>query len=364
MKQKEGLRLLNTDQIKDSLNSSQGAAILLQVYTQTVLRTPDIILPERINELSGSSVVEDLPMDQKEARENAEFYLTDVNPTLVSQCADIIGFANLWNAEYKHLMRLAEDIEFEGNKEEFKQGIENLINQAKVKKEDAAVALEALKTFLPKIEMDERNFTRDASNVQIALGGAEGEISILEKEIVAYNDAISTDLMIIGLGSGGIVIGGLMVAVGILGEFASAGTSTALVVGGLVVAGGSGTAVGFAADNLSKTKKKLSEATRELAIDKQIYACTKQASINIEALKASVGMGIDAVNSLMNGWESLEGDFQQVIDQLSMSTPELGAWLVDSLEAANQDWQDTLALAKELQKFGTLPTTVENYEAA
>lgn len=351
-------------QVKKGMSATQSAAILLQNYTQTVLGTPDIKLPAQVDVDSKSKVVEDLPKHQKRARDNANFYLDNVNVTIVQGVADIIGFSNLWNAEYNRLLALAKDIDSGDNKKTFQQGIANLINQTKEKEKNTYTALSALNDFLPKIEEDSRNFTADSQHVAIALGGEHGAIAQLKKQIKADNDAINKDIAIIAGGATVDVIGGLMIAVGVLAEIETAGASTALVVGGLAVVAGGTTAMVIAGKNLSKTKSDLANASRQLEVDKLCYSSTEMSSHTITNLQNAVSQGVTAVIGLQKGWQSLQSDFNEVISQLDASSPDLGSWLTSTLEAANTDWQDTLTLAKSLQQYGTLPVKKEKQTTA
>lgn len=350
--------------VKHSLSSTQHASVLLQTYTQTILNTPDIKLPADVDKESGSTVVEDLPKHQKQARDNAQFYLDSVNKVLVQRVSDVIGFSNLWNAEYDRLLTLAKDLNSGNNKAVFEQGIQNLIKEAKEKKENTDPAIEALNDFLPKISADKRNITTDEQNVETALGGAKGEIDRLKKQIDADNAAINRDLAIIAGGATADVVGGLMIAVGLLAEIETAGASTALVVGGLAVVGAGTTAMGIAGKNLADTKSDLATKTRELSVAKLSYASTKQANHTIKNMEGALNAGVSAVTSLQKSWSSLQGDFTQVIQELGNADPDLGGWLVNTLQAANTDWADTLKLAKNLQQFGTLPVKKEKAGAS
>ena len=343
------------------MSDTQAASIMLQTYTQTVLATPDIQLPAEVDKESDSTVVEDLPKHQALARTNANFYITDVNKTLVDTVAEVIGFANLWNAEYARLQDLASKIDEGNNKETFKQGVANLISKSQDAENNTQPALDALNNFLPKIETDQRNLTTDEQHVSVALDGQSGQIAQLKKQIDADNDAINKDLAIIAGGATADVVGGLMIAVGLLAEIETAGASTALVVGGLALVAGGTTAMGIAGKNLSDTKSDLSAATKQLKIDELVNLSTKQCSNTVVNLVSAISQGVNAVTSLQKGWSALQSDFNQVISQLDMANPDLGSWLSDILTAANTDWQDTLTLAKSLQQYGTLPAKTEDH---
>lgn len=347
---------IGSSDVQTGMSNSMSASIMLQTYTNTVLQTPDIKLPSQVDTDSKSTVVEDLPAHQALARTNATYYLNTLNPLIVNTIADVIGFGNLWSAEYSLLYSLAENIGQGDNANTFTQGMNNLINKTQKAEASTQPVIDALNAFLPLIQTDERNFNQDATNVNNALGGEQGEIAQLQKEIAAYNTAMNKDLAIIGAGATADVVGGLMIVVGILGEIETAGVSTALIVGGLAVVAGGTTAMGVAGADYTKTKKAYADATAELAQDQQVMTSTQQAAATISTLVNAVAQGISAVESLQKGWNSLQADFNQVVQALEQADdPNLGAWLTSLLSAANADWTTTLELAKSIQQYGTLP---------
>lgn len=352
---------IGSSSVNQGMSNSMAASVMLQTYTNTVLQTPDIKLPSQVDTDSNSTVVEDLPAHQALARTNATNYLNNINPLIVNTVADVIGFGNLWNAEYSLLYSLAENIGEGDNATTFTQGMNNLINKTELAEKNTQPVIDALNAFLPLIQTDERNFTQDATNVNNALGGEEGEIAQLQKEIQSYNDAMNKDLAIIAAGATADVVGGLMIAVGVLGEIETGGVSTALIVGGIAVIAGGTTAMGVAGADYTKTSNAYKQANAELQQDQQVMASTQQAQQTISSLVDAVGQGITAVESLQKGWNSLQADFNQVIQALEQADdPSLGSWLTSLLSAANADWVDTLNLAKSIQQYGTLPVQKSN----
>lgn len=350
--------------VKSALQTSQTSAMLLQVYTQTVLQTPDIKLNANIDELSNSTVVSDLPKHQALARANATTYLNNINPLMVSKSADVIGFCNLWNAEYATLVELAKAIDAPGNSDKFKAGIANLIKQTQAKKADGDPVISALNAILPAVQTDRRNIGADAQYVAIALGGVNGEIKQLQDRIDADHQAIQKDIGIIAGGAVGVIVGAIMIVVGVVAEAVTGGAATLLVVGGIAFVAGGTTAMGLAGKNLHDTQADLATSTKTLAIDQLCFASTKQAGNTIAALDDALSDGITAIINLQKGWAALEADLQQVVDQLGSATPDLGDWLVNVLDAADKDWKDAYDLAKGLQSYGTLPVKSVNFAKA
>lgn len=354
---------ISSSNVQAGMSSSISNSVLLQTYTNTVIITPIINLPAVVDTDSKSKVVENLPIHQKLAQKNATYYLTNINPQIVGTIADVIGFGNLWSAEYDMLYSLAQNINEGNNLQTFTSGINNLINKTNSAEANIQPVLDALNAFLPLITTDEQNFSQDSTDVGNAMEGEGGEIDLLKKQIAAYNDAMSKDLTIIGVGATADVIGGLMIAVGVLAEIETAGVSTALVVAGIAVVAGGSTAMGVAGADYAKVSKEYQAAVTELNQDEQVVTLTTQAHQTVLSLKNAVADGITAVEGLQKSWTSLQKDFGQVVEALQATvpvTPDIISWLTILLSSANKDWTDTLSLARNIQQYSTLPVQQTN----
>jgi hypothetical protein len=347
--------ITSTD-IKAGMTNSMSASVMLQTYTNTVLQTPIIKLDPSVDTDSKSTVVEDLPVHQALAQTNAQNYLNKVNPLIISTVADVIGFGNLWNAEYATLYALAQNISQGNNAQTFTTGMNNLIAKTQNAEANTQPVIDALNAFLPLIQTDDRNLKQDYNNVGIALGGEGGAITQLENQLQAYNDAMNKDMAIIAAGATADIVGALMIVVGLLAEIETAGLATGLVVAGIAVVAGGTTAMGVAGADYTKSQQAYKSTLTTLNADKQVYTLSSQASKTVASLVDAISQGISAVESLQKGWGSLQADFNQVVQALEQADdPSLGSWLTDLLSAANTDWADTLALAKNLQLNGTIP---------
>jgi len=354
---------ISSSNVQAGMSSSISNSVLLQTYTNTVIITPIINLPAVVDTDSKSKVVENLPIHQKLAQKNATYYLTNINPQIVGTIADVIGFGNLWSAEYDMLYSLAQNINEGNNLQTFTSGINNLINKTNSADANIQPVIDALNAFLPLITTDEQNFSQDSTDVGNAMEGEGGEIDLLKKQIAAYNDAMSKDLTIIGVGATADVIGGLMIAVGVLAEIETAGVSTALVVAGIAVVAGGSTAMGVAGADYAKVSKEYQAAVTELNQDEQVVTLTTQAHQTVLSLKNAVAEGITAVLNLQKSWTSLQKDFGQVLEALQATvpvTPDIISWLTILLSSANKDWTDTLSIARNIQQYSTLPVQQTN----
>ncbi|MBN8233181.1 HBL/NHE enterotoxin family protein [Corallococcus macrosporus] len=349
--------------LSTGMTDTQTAASVMQMYTNVVLQTPIMNLPAEVDTLSGSTVVEQLPVDQANAQAHARYYLQTLNPQMVSLLATIIGYGNQWNAMYRQLLYLANHIDEGNNQQQFIDGINLLIQKCGVGRDQATATSSALTAFATdSLDADVAAFTLDYNNVNAAYGADSTEITALNQRIAADQKAMDTACWVIAGSAVALGVGSIAVLVGIFAEIPSGGTSTAIVVGGFALAAGGATVGSLALVDWNNAKDDMVDATKELNRDQTLLATMSTAMLNIQSLSSACSQAATAVQGLANQWTSLASDLQTTIDQLEVAE-NASSWLVSQLVAANADWETTLAMATTIQQTGVLPVQEENYDA-
>jgi hypothetical protein len=113
--------------------------------------------------------------------------------------------------------------------------------------------------------------------------------------------------------------------------------------------------IGIAAKDLAGKQNQLKADTAKLTNLEQLYTCVNTSNKTNQSMVDAISGAIAAVESLQKGWNSLHDGFGEINSALGLATPDLGDWLVDQLNTANKDWQDTRTLALHLQDNGTIP---------
>ena len=157
-------------------------------------------------------------------------------------------------------------------------------------------------------------------------------------------------------GSAAAVVGGLIIAVGVLAEIPTAGASTALVVGGVAVVGaGAGVAIAGGVDYGKKTKE-LKLAMESLSRAKSQFSAATNVNHYIQELSARTQEAMSAISSLQKGWQTLGNDFDITLEAFDRVDPDFAFFLCAQLEAANKNWKATLDQAKYINEQTNLPT--------
>ncbi|MCY1043281.1 HBL/NHE enterotoxin family protein [Corallococcus sp. bb12-1] len=349
--------------LSTSVTDTQTAASVMQMYTNVVLQTPIMNLPSEVDSLSGSTVVEQLPVDQANAQAHARYYLQTLNPQMVSLLGTIIGYGNQWTAMYHQLLYLANHLDTGDNQQQFIDGINLLIKQCGVGKDQATATSSALLAFATdSLDADVAAFNQDYTNVNLAYGADSTEITELNQRIAADQKAMDTACWVIAGSAVALGVGSIAVLVGIFAEIPSGGTSTAIVVGGFALAAGGAVVGSLALVDWNNAKDDMVKATTELSKDQTLLSTMNTAMLNIQSLSSACNQAATAVQGLANQWTSLAADLQATIDQLEVAE-DASSWIASQLVAANADWETTLALAISIQQNGTLPVQQENYDA-
>ncbi len=342
--------LVGTNNLKASAQATTSAAVIIQNYVGTILTQPDLSLPD---------VLPQLPDHQKVAREHAVDWRDNVQPLAIKTNADLVNFANSFDAYYDPLMQLAVKIQHspddKGSIATFKAGVRQLQTIVTEKHTETKKVIASLSDFQSHLAEDARSFGSDFNKAESVLAGKDGQIAALGKQIDAIHSAMNKDLTMIAAGSTAAVVGGLAIAVGVLAEIETAGASTALIVGGIAIVGaGAGVAIAGGVD-YSKQSNALGAVIAKQEALQQQYAATKLVNNVVQGLSEQASSAVVAAGSLLAGWQTLGQDFVEFEGALDRADPDLGYFLIAQLDAAKKDWDDLAAQARKLEDYGDLP---------
>lgn len=352
--------------VASGTDASQGSAYTLQVYCQTVLQTPTLVPPAIPGVPADPTLNTSLTNDLATAQLHATYYLETLNPQLIGLSSQIIGYGNQWTAMFNQLLTDANNINDPTSRTDFISGINLLINKAHTGKTFCGKAATALVNFSTSdLAVDIQNFTNDYNSINAIYGSASSEQAQLQQAIDACNTGMRNDLIVMGASALGLLAGGVAVTIGVLAEIPSAGTSSALIVGGFFLAAGSAVAGSVAAVDWVNQNKTLQKATYALSQAEAICASTQQAMENVQSLSTACTNASNAALALSDTWDSLASDLGETAQALAKAEYNIdSSWLVSLLNSANADWQQALSIAQQLQSgsasLSVKTTTTDN----
>lgn len=312
------------------------AKMQVDAYCTQVLEQPNVSL----------SKVPDLAAHQATAKENARAWTATIAPQLIQTNTDLLDFSHQFDSFYTPLVKLATNIDQGNNRAQFVQGLQLLTGRIDQKRANSQTALNSLTGFREKVVTDHGNFAGDLTKAQAVYGGDKGEIAQLQSENDALQTAMSRDMAMIGFGATGIVVGGLIIACGLLLEIPTAGASTAIVAAGIVVAAGGTAAMTFGAVDYSKKLASYKANLITIANDQAEMSALSGVSSQLTSLMAANEQATGALQAMVNTWQTLGTQFNGVIDQLQHGVnPDDGPWLLAELATAKTDWDDVAKTA-------------------
>lgn len=360
----EALPSIGGAAVRAALESTTQASVLLQLYTGVLGATPPIVLPQRIDTLTGSTVSVDIGTHQTTGKTNATHFLQTINPLLASTSASVVGFGNLWNSTFSALMGYAANITNPTSRTAFDSGLLLLKNQVVIQQNGLASLLDQLGGFQKLVLVDHDNLAADSALVEKAFNSIEGEIATLKAKIDDENGRRGQYIGIIVTGVIGVIGGVVMILVGSLVTIATDGLAVGLVLGGIVLTSGGLAAIGTAAGDLSDLDKQITKDSTTLAQDQAIFTAVEQGRQNVASLVGAIETGLKALGALQASWQALAADLDRIQQDLSVANPDASGWLTSILTKANDEWNDALAIAKSLQRFGNLPLQTRRMEDA
>jgi len=342
--------IIDTEKIASSAKDATSAGVVIQNYVALILQQSDLSLPDVLPELPGHQIA---------ARNHAINWRDNIQPFMIRTNSDIIDFANAFDSYYDPLSQLATMLQKDPANNEaiatFKLGLNQLKDLVNTKKENTEMVIKILEQFDSDIAIDARSFASDFDTASNYLAGKSGEIAALKKQLETYQSSVNRDCWLIAGGSVAFVAGAVMVVVGFLAEIPTAGASTALVVTGIAVAAGGATTAIAGAVDLANNTKMIGETIVKLSDLGKQYAATSHINSTVQNFRDGAIAALNAVNSLLIGWQTLDKDFEEFIKELDRARPDMGFFLQAQLETAKKDWNDLADLARILQSYGSIP---------
>ncbi|MGF6851593.1 HBL/NHE enterotoxin family protein [Paraburkholderia sp. CI3] len=297
----------NATAIGDANTQQMGAALTVQTYANSVLEQPQV----DFSGIDGLSQYQTQINDGlTTAKGHAIYYLDTLQPSLIENMANIDNYYQLNKA-------LPATLPAGSTVAEWAAAL-TAVQQESVKYQGAANQIVTnLQTLGANLTTDSADFTTTVTNMNSAVGGADGILATIKGELSKFQAEIDGAIAGIVL-SGLAVVGGVFViCVGAIAEFVTAGASTSAVIGGvgIVLVGVLGEA-GSAAGLVAANKAKASLLTEQADLKEEVKLATA-ISGGYTSLSTQVNGAITAASAMANAWESITSDLGDIIADLN-----------------------------------------------
>ena len=336
----------NASGLKQNLNQSQADAAVVQMYLTAILQQPDIV----------QNVVPDLPKIQAEARSVAKTWTSDVLPKTTQTVTDLIGFSNQWNAYKSHMMSYAQQIASNSTdaatKAAARHNLDLMLGQVyssvEAKENNAVTASNLVTSFSNAISSNNKQFDSALQTLRKAYSGERGIIATIDGQINTANHNIAKDATLISVSALSTIGGAIMITVGAVTEFESAGTSTSLILAGIGMTAGGISGIAASAADLHGQIKTLGKLEAAKTKAEQEYSAIQTSISQVSMLDNKCSDAVTSSKDLANLWNGLKSDIDVLRNDIKAINP--GDYsVVHSIQYANSDWDSCLQLAKTIQ---------------
>ncbi|MCP4425497.1 MAG: alpha-helical pore-forming toxin family protein [Chloroflexi bacterium] len=319
--------ILAAQQIDKANKVQTSQAMLIQQYANSIKEQPKV-------DFSGFKTLgkfeTGINTGLGTAQAHADNYLNAIQPNIIINITNIGNYYALHNA-------VASTLPPGSTEQAWVATLSALMEQSQTYQSDAKAVVGSLQSLHNDLTSDSAAFSQTVSQLNAAVKGDNGVLASISDQLSTIQSDIDGAIAGIVL-SGLAIIGGVfMTAVGAIAEFVTAGTSTALVLGGLAV-----TAAGIGGEVASAiTLKNLNDSKATLLKQKS----TLNAEVNLaqgisssyQSLGNQVKTAVDAATAMENAWNFLSGDLGSLVNDLNQGIQNTNQVRTLFLTAANSE---------------------------
>lgn len=301
--------------------TQSSQALIVQSYALSALQQS----PVNFSGFPGiAQIGTDLNAAIGKSQTNANTYLNVVLPKMITTVTNIDAYFNLQNA-------LGQALSPSTPANQAIQLMAAVQQQAEGFQAQSSGLVTDLQGLRTNLATDSATFANLVTQMNSAVNGNNGVLAEIDKELGSIDGKIGGAIAGTVLSGLAIMGGVIMIAVGALGEFATAGVSTALIVGGIgVLAVGVGGEVASAVTLANLIKMKNSLLTQQSQLKSEVSLVLGMKS-GFSALADSAAGAAAASQQMANAWSLLSNDLGTLITQV-----ERGQTTVDAVRLLYQ----------------------------
>ncbi|XP_064383991.1 uncharacterized protein LOC135332981 [Halichondria panicea] len=317
---------------------SVAGATGVTVNARLIIQQANIIIPE----------IPTLQDHQKAAKKQSQEWVDNIWPPLINTTAEIIDYANTFQATYDVLLELvprlrAGDVDA---RDEFVQALKGaLIPELQSKLFKANKLATSTKQFHDGFEPLYNEFQKDFTEAIKVMTKDNTKIQEDQASLVEWKT--KADLEIFAILAFGISLPVTVVATALLSE-----TGVGVLIGGIIIVGEL-IAIGVLLAEYAEAMKNVNDLITAIKEMKSEVAQLHLIEGQISGLQKNTEKVVAYSANVADGWLALSDDMKETIGHLQSISPQQAAIYIEiNLKAANKDWGVVLQQAKNLQPKG------------
>ncbi|CAI0835144.1 Bacillus haemolytic enterotoxin (HBL) [Serratia liquefaciens] len=284
--------------INDGMNNQSSQALHIQTYCNSVRQQISVDF-ERFPNLREHQ--RQINESLTTAKRHSNHYLNDIQPLIIRNVTNIQDYFETQNL-------IASVMPSGATKEQWLSTLGMIRDKAKEYQEVSVNTRRTIGTLNDNLIIDSNNYQVIVVNLNNVVGGNNGILEQLNRDIDGINAAI--DGAIAGIVVGGLLIigGAIVTAIGAVAGLVTAGTSTPVVLGGIaMMTAGAGGVVGGAIV-LSKSLEAREKLYRDRSqLNSEVMVATQIGS-GYKGLQTQAQSAVTAATQMSNAWDSLTSE--------------------------------------------------------
>lgn len=350
--------------LQDALIQTGSHTLAMNLYAQTVIKTPLINLSTLDLGEEGKELDKKIQASQQIAIKNANYWLNTAKPKLNETSQSLVSYNTTFQNYYTTLVHA---IDHKDTKS-LTEGLNDLLDVSKQNKKEVVEVIKILQNFKEKLTIDTNQLKVgiDGSNgkpgIAAILTGKDALIPKLQEEIKQlegnqrehFKKALGWS---IGGGTGSALLM-LTVIGGGIAIVVSGGTATPLIIcigAGLAAAGiGLGAASTMMAIQHFESYNTISEKIIHLNEDASLAAkavlTLRSSKEHLTSLYETIDQAISTLTEMNRQWDKIGANYKGLIDSIDTLEEQNFTLLKEDLESVKKDWQDMKHTAELVAK--------------
>ncbi|MGD8215187.1 HBL/NHE enterotoxin family protein [Aestuariimicrobium sp. Y1814] len=288
-------------------NTQLSVGMQMQSYCNTVLSQPNVsfkgfdTLAKFETEVNAGIAT---------AKAHANHYLNDIQPQIISNITNMSNYFDVHQA-------VATSLPPGATKQEWLNALAAVKETADGYQDDAKAVVVLLQGLNTDLTGDVASFSSTVTNLNAAVDGDNGVLAGIDKQVSDIDGKVAGAITGIVLSGLAVVGGSIMILVGALAEIATAGLSTALMIGGAaVIVAGVGGAVGSGLALAGLLDAKADLISKKAHLQAEVKLAQGMRS-GFKALGNQALTAVDAASDMRNAWSFLSEDLGTLSSNLN-----------------------------------------------
>ncbi len=339
--------------LQGQLVTTANALAVMQTFTSLVLRQADMDIKSFQDDDDGN-IAPAYRHHQQAARDLAQHFQDELDPRVIGLLTSVSGTSAMFTAflaEVEKLLPRLLDADDSSVRNDLEALFEEMARVADREEKRVTDLRTDLEVFNQQLKVTNDKLKEDQAEIERQVGAEGGKLDELQQEIDDAQGAIRMAIGTIAVSAISITGGAAVVVIGAVGTFASAGTSTSVILAGVgfIATGVTGTvAAAITLDNNNKKLLKLFQDYSEVSMTLAVLKVWQGQALSLAEAASEQVAAVHAVEATWNGISN--GIAEMVALMRGAGAVDNVTQLESIIRTARGDWTGMLAQIDKIEE--------------